>query len=312
MTTSELTPFMTFTHEQWAELAGNAALPLTEGDVTRLSTLGDPIDFAEADAIYRPLSALMQTYAHGKRRLYTETSTFLGRQPERTPWIIGIAGSVAVGKSTAARLLRELLSRWPHTPHVALVPTDGFLYPNAVLRERGIIGRKGFPESYDRRALLEFLHQIKSGAESVRVPVYDHVSYDIVPDATIEVRSPDILILEGLNVLQPAGNTAHSQIAVSDYFDFSLYLDAAESSLERWYISRFRSLRSTAFSHENSYFRAYANLSDEEAEATARQIWSSINLPNLRLNIAPTRCRADVVLTKGPTHAIEKIELRKI
>ncbi|VEI12808.1 type I pantothenate kinase [Trueperella bialowiezensis] len=304
--------FVTFSHDEWAELAQNAPLPLTQADLDRLSSLGDPIDLQEADAVYRPLSALMQTYAKHTSGLYRETSAFFRRDVERTPWIVGIAGSVAVGKSTAARLLRQLLSRWPHTPNVDLVPTDGFLYPNAVLHERGIMGRKGFPESYDRRALIDFLHRVKSGEEEVTVPVYDHVSYDIVPGEKIVIRKPDILIVEGLNVLQPAHPKSRSQLTVSDYFDFSIYLDAAESHLVDWYVSRFRSLRSTAFSDERSYFRSYANLSDEEATATARQIWSSINLPNLRENIAPTRSRAKVILTKGADHLIERIQLRKI
>lgn len=312
MAHDEPSPYVTFTHDEWADLAQNAPLPLTQADLDRISSLGDPIDLQEADAIYRPLSALMQTYATCTGHLYKETSGFFGRQAERTPWIIGIAGSVAVGKSTAARLIQQLLSRWPRTPNVDLVPTDGFLYPNAVLKERGIMGRKGFPESYDRRALIDFLHRVKSGDEEVAVPVYDHISYDIVPDERIVIRKPDILIVEGLNVLQPAHPKSRSQLTVSDYFDFSIYMDADEATLQDWYISRFRSLRHTSFSHENSYFRSYANLSNAEAEATARQIWSSINLPNLRENIAPTRSRATVILTKGKDHRIEEIALRKI
>lgn len=307
-----LSPYVMFNHDEWAELAKNAPLPLTQGDLDRLSTLGDPIDLAEADAVYRPLSALMQMYARATGQLYKETSGFFGRQAERTPWIVGIAGSVAVGKSTAARLLQQLLSRWPHTPHVDLVPTDGFLHPNEVLKERGIMGRKGFPESYDRRALIDFLHSVKSGEEENAVPVYDHISYNIIPGEKIVIRKPDILIVEGLNVLQPPNPRSSSRLTVSDFFDFSIYMDADEATLQEWYISRFQSLRSTAFTHEHSYFRSYANLSDEEAEATARQIWSSINLPNLRENIAPTRSRAKVILTKGKDHRIEEIALRKI
>ncbi|MDP9805861.1 type I pantothenate kinase [Trueperella bonasi] len=312
MAHDEISPYVTFSHDEWAELAQSTPLPLTQADLDRISTLGDPIDLQEADAIYRPLSALMQTYAKCTGLLYKETSGFFGRQAERTPWIVGIAGSVAVGKSTAARLLQQLLSRWPHTPNVGLVPTDGFLHPNEVLKERGLMGRKGFPESYDRRALIDFLHRVKSGEEEVDVPVYDHVSYNIVPGEKIVIRKPDILIVEGLNVLQPAHPKSRPQLAVSDYFDFSIYMDASEASLREWYVSRFRSLRSTAFSHEDSYFRSYANLSDDEAEATAHQIWSSINLPNLRENIAPTRSRATVILTKGEQHRIEKIALRKV
>lgn len=309
---SAQSPYIDFTHDQWAALAQNTALPLTPSDVERLSSLGDPIDFTQADAIYRPLSALMQLHARNSYRLYEESSNFLGRHPERTPWIVGIAGSVAVGKSTAARLIRELLSRWPHTPNVDLVPTDGFLFPNAVLEERGIMNRKGFPESYDRRALIDFLQRVKAGQDEVEVPVYDHLTYDIVPGEKITVRHPDILIIEGLNVLQPASRKAASQLTISDYFDFSIYLDADEASLRQWYISRFLSLRSTAFSHPDSYFRSYANLSDDEARHTAASIWERINLPNLRDNIAPTRSRATVVLAKGPDHRIERVRLRKI
>lgn len=305
-------PYVSFSHDEWAELAQNTALPLSQADLDRISSLGDPIDVQEADAIYRPLSALMQTYATCTGQLYKETSGFFGRQESPTPWIVGIAGSVAVGKSTAARLLQQLLSRWPRTPNVDLVPTDGFLYPNEVLKERGLMNRKGFPESYDRRALIDFLHRVKSGEDEVDVPVYDHITYDIVPGEKIVIRKPDILIVEGLNVLQPANPKSPSQLTVSDYFDFSIYMDADEATLEEWYISRFRSLRHTAFSHEDSYFHSYANLSDDEAETTAHRIWASINLPNLRENIAPTKSRAKVILTKGADHRIEEIQLRKI
>lgn len=306
--------FLTIPSEQWRSLASSTELPLTDKDVRALAALGDPIGIAEADAVYRPLSALMQMYARHTGALMAESHEFLGVNAPRTPWIIGIAGSVAVGKSTAARLLRELMSRWPQTPHVDLVTTDGFLYPNAVLEEHGLMERKGFPESYNRRALIDFLAAVKAGESGVQVPVYDHVSYDIVPGATITINHPDVLIVEGLNVLQPPrmNNAADEFLTVSDYFDFSIYLDAPEEYLEQWYIDRFQKLRATAFADERSYFRNYAQLNDTEAEMAARLVWRTINLPNLRENIAPTRTRATVILTKGANHAVQSVHLRKL
>lgn len=306
--------FVTIPSEKWRSLAANASLPLTDDDVRRLATLGDPIDIAQADAVYRPLSALMQMYARHTGALLAESHAFLGLDEPRTPWIIGIAGSVAAGKSTSARLLRELMSFWPQTPHVDLVTTDGFLYPNAVLQERGLMERKGFPESYNRPALLSFLADVKAGKRNLQVPVYDHISYDIVPDTYITVDQPDILIVEGLNVLQPAPmSSADGEFrAVSDYFDFSLYIDASESSLEQWYIERFQKLRKTAFTNERSYFRHYAHLSDTQAQEEARRIWRTINLPNLRKNIAPTCNRATAILTKGSDHSVQSVHLRKL
>lgn len=310
---SEHSPFLKFTHTQWESLASSTELPLTESDITRLITLGDPIGLAEVDAIYRPLSALMQMYARNTGELFSQTKSFLGYQELRTPWIVGIAGSVSVGKSTTARLLRELLRRWPLTPHVDLVPTDGFLYPNSVLEERGILDRKGFPESYDRHALLNFLSSVKAGERNLKVPVYDHVSYDIVPGEFITVDQPEILIVEGLNVLQPARpSTDSNYTAISDFFDFSIYLDAPEAALEEWFVERFLVLRGTAFSDERSYFRSFAELNDAEAEAMAREIWRTINLPNLVENILPTRSRATVILSKGSTHRIEEVALRRL
>ncbi|MDO5026052.1 MAG: type I pantothenate kinase [Trueperella sp.] len=310
---SEHGPFLKFTHEQWESLASSTALPLTESDIARLISLGDPIGLAEVDAIYRPLSALMQMYARNTGDLFAESKEFLGYQELRTPWIVGIAGSVSVGKSTTARLLQELLRRWPLTPHVDLVPTDGFLYPNSVLEERGILDRKGFPESYDRHALLNFLSAVKAGEPNLKVPVYDHVSYDIVPGEFITVDQPEILILEGLNVLQPARpSTDSNYTAISDFFDFSIYLDAPVDALEEWFVARFLALRGTAFSDERSYFRSFAELNDTEAEAMAREVWHTINLPNLMENILPTRSRATVILSKGPTHRIEEVALRRL
>jgi len=246
--------------------------------------------------------------------LHGATTTFLGELSVRTPYVIGVAGSVAVGKSTVARLLRELLARWPETPRVELVTTDGFLYPNAELERRGLMDRKGFPESYDRRALLRFLAAVKAGRPEVRAPLYSHLIYDIVPGQHTVVQRPDVLIVEGLNVLQPARAThaGETSLAVSDYFDFSIYVDAREQDVRRWYVDRFLSLRATAFAQEDSYFRRYASLSDDDAIARAEQIWDAINAPNLRENILPTRGRATLVLRKGPNHAVERMRLRKV
>ncbi len=299
---------------QWRSLAQSTELPLTAQDVRRLATLGDPIDIAQADAIYRPLSALMQMYAQQTRKLRTQSSTFLQLTEEKTPWIIGIAGSVAVGKSTAARLLQELMRRWPATPNVDLITTDGFLLPNAQLETHGLMARKGFPESYDRHGLLNFLAAVKAGKRNLQVPIYDHVTYDIVPDKFITIDQPDILIVEGLNVLQPprlSGADGEFR-AVSDYFDFSIYLDAAEADLEKWYLKRIQKLRATAFTDERSYFRRYAQLSDLEVEALGRTIWQGVNLPNLRENIAPTRSRATVILSKSSDHSVQEVFLRKL
>ncbi len=306
-------PFTHFSRAEWDRLASRTPLPLTPTDISRIASLGDPIDMQEVDAIYRPLSALLQLYVEGSRRTAAARRAFL-EEPEfpPTPFVIGIAGSVAVGKSTVARLLRLLLSRWEHTPRVDLVTTDGFLLPNAVLEERGILARKGFPESYDRIALREFLAGVKAGEEDLQVPVYDHVSYDVVPGRTQTVSRPDILIVEGVNVLQPPRlSPGTSGVAVSDFFDFSIYVDADEAHVEQWYVDRFLQLRSTAFLREDSYFRTYADLTDEEADATARVIWHAINLPNLQENILPTRERATMVFTKGPTHRVESLYLRK-
>ena len=307
-------PFAHFTREQWAAVAPQAPLPLTPADLEQLASLGDPIDLAEVDAIYRPLSALLQLYVDASRRTAVGRSTLL-REPhlKPTPFIIGVAGSVAVGKSTVARLLRLLLSRWPRTPRVELITTDGFLLPNAELAKRGLMDRKGFPESYDRSKLLEFVARVKSGERDVRVPVYSHVTYDIVEGESQYVHDPDILIVEGLNVLQPARTgPGVSGVGLADYFDFRIYVDAKEEDIERWYVNRFLQLRKTAFSDPLSYFRNYASLSDAQAKETARTIWKSINEPNLLENIRPTRPRATLVLRKGDDHLVRNIFLRKI
>ncbi len=311
---SGVSPYVEFDRSQWASLAMATPLPLTRAELDRVSGLGDPIDLAEVDTIYRPLSRLLNLYVGGAGALHRVTSTFLGERESRTPFVIGVAGSVAVGKSTTARVLREMLARWPDTPHVELVTTDGFLYPNAILEKRDLMSRKGFPESYDRRALMRFVAEVKSGAAEVRAPKYDHLTYDILPDDEVVVHRPDVLIVEGLNVLQPArvDESGRSALAVSDFFDFSIYVDAQTADIKRWYVDRFLRLRRTAFSQPNSFFARYATLTDGKAVALAGQFWENINRPNLIENILPTRGRANLVLTKGPDHAVTKVRLRKL
>ncbi len=301
-----------FSHDDWAALAQSTPLPLPHSDIRRLSALGDPIELHEADAIYRPLTALIQMYYAEVGKLHATTSSFLGLTEKRTPFIIGIAGSVAVGKSTTSRLLQELLRRWPETPRVDLVTTDGFLYSNVELERRGLTFRKGFPESYDRTNLLAFLKKVKSG-ESAHVPVYDHVIYDIVPDRHIEINQPDILIIEGLNVLQPPRMSASRELlAVSDFFDVSIYVDADEEHIRRWYVERVLRLREIAFNQPSSYFYQFSQMPEEEMVERALGIWESINKPNLVENIEPTRSRANIVLRKGPDHIITDVLMRKI
>lgn len=314
VTDSAASPFITLPRDEWAALARSTPLPLTEVDIARVRGLGDPIDLAEVDQIYRPLSRLLDLYSEAVGHLHGASSSFLGERASRTPYVIGVAGSVAVGKSTTARVLRELMARWPHSPHVELVTTDGFLLPNETLRERGLLERKGFPESYDRRALHAFVAAVKSGESAVQAPVYSHLTYDIVPDKVITVRQPDVLIVEGLNVLQPAAARAPggTGFAVSDFFDVSIYVDANQADVRRWYIDRFLTLRETAFSRPDSYFRSYSTLSDDEARERAGQIWDAINAPNLELNIAPTRSRATIILNKGADHQVESVQLRKL
>ncbi|WP_245792387.1 type I pantothenate kinase [Bowdeniella nasicola] len=309
---SQFSPFVEFTREQWARLSQSTPLKLTDADVRALAGLGDPIDLAEVDTIYRPLSRLLQLYVAGTRALHQTTQGFLGDSTSRTPFVIGVAGSVAVGKSSTSRVLREMMRRWPQTPHVELVTTDGFLYPNAELERRGLMSRKGFPESYDRRALLRFVQEVKSGAPEVAAPVYSHLTYDIVPGEQIVVRRPDVLIIEGLNVLQPARAGKDASLAVSDFFDFSIYVDARPSDVKRWYIERFLQLRRTAFSTPGAYFARYADLDDDAARAVAGTIWDSINAPNLIENVAPTRGRATLVLQKSGDHSMRKMRLRKL
>ncbi len=307
---SSASPFVEIDRADWAELAPTTRLPLTETELVQLRGLGDVLDLREVSDVYLPLSRLLNLYVAGARELHRSTRAFLGDRSPSTPFVIGIAGSVAVGKSTIARLLRELLARWEDTPRVELVTTDGFLLPNAELERRGLMERKGFPESYDRRALLRFVSKVKSGAEEVRSPFYSHLDYDIVPDAEIVVRRPDVLIVEGLNVLQPPA-PGH-RLAVSDLFDFTIYVDARTSDIARWYVERFLSLQRGAFTNPQSYFHRFASLSGDEAVARARSIWSGINEPNLVQNILPTRARASLVLRKDSQHAVSSVLLRKI
>ena len=304
------TPFVEIDRARWAELAPTAALPLTPADIVGIQGLGDRLDLREVTEVYMPVSRLLNLYAAGARQLHRATSEFLGQQSSGTPFVIGVAGSVAVGKSTVARLLRELLARWDDTPRVELVTTDGFLLPNAELQRRGLMERKGFPESYDRRALLRFVSQVKSGVEEVRAPFYSHLSYDIVNDAEIVVRRPDVLIVEGLNVLQPPMDGRG--LAVSDLFDFTVYVDARTSDVATWYEERFLKLQRGAFANPQSYFHRYAALSEAEARAKAREIWGRINEPNLLQNVLPTRSRADLVLRKGADHTVSSVLLRKL
>ena len=285
-------------------------LPLTEVELIQLRGLGDVLDMQEVSEVYLPLSRLLTLYVTAARKLHESTTSFLGSNSLSTPFVIGVAGSVAVGKSTVARLLRELMVRWDDTPRVELVTTDGFLYPNAELQRRGLMDRKGFPESYDRRSLLRFVSQVKSGVPEVRAPFYSHLAYDIVPDAEIVVNRPDVLIVEGLNVLQPA--STGNRLAVSDLFDFTIYVDARTSDIATWYEDRFLRLQRGAFSNPQSYFHRFADLTEEEARTRARGIWTAINEPNLVQNVLPTRPRASLVLRKGANHAVSSVLLRKI
>src|SRR5215468_4083552 len=309
-----LSPYRTFSRAEWASLRKDTPMTLTVGEIARLRSLNDRLDIAEIEDIYLPLSRLLSLYVAATQRLFRAQQGFLGTEDAKMPYVIGVGGSVAVGKSTTARVLEALLARWPNTPKVDLVTTDGFLYPNAVLEREGLMERKGFPESYDLPALLRFLNDVKAGRRPTRAPIYSHLVYDVIPNHWVEVDRPDILIVEGLNVLQ-TGRLPKDGSAipfVSDFFDFSVYIDADEEVLKTWYVDRFLTLRGTAFRDPKSYFHRYAKLTDKEAVDTATDIWSRINLINLHENILPTRQRADLILKKGVDHMVEQVALRKL
>ncbi len=300
-----------FTAEEWAALRANTPMTLTADDLDELRGINVALDLAEVERVFLPMSRLLNLYVAASQELYRASATFLGELPHKVPFVLGIAGSVAVGKSTTARVLQALLGRWPDHPTVDLITTDGFLWPNSVLEQRGIMDRKGFPESYDRRRLIHFLDEIKSGAEEVRAPVYSHLLYDRTDDEVV-VRRPDVVIVEGLNVLQTGSVDDHTPVFVSDFFDFSIFVDAEISDLRAWYIERFFTLRETSFRDPRSYFRRYADLNDDEALATATAIWTSINEKNLVENILPTRSRADLIVCKGSDHRTTSVQLRKV
>jgi len=306
-----LSPYLAIERRDWAELGNTSDQPLTEAEITKLRGLGDFLDIKEVSEVYLPVSQLLSLYAKASRDLHQNTEGFYGQRATRTPFIIGIAGSVAVGKSTAARLLKELMSRWEGTPSVELVTTDGFLYPNEELERRGLLSKKGFPESYDRKRLLQFVSDIKSGKSNVQAPVYDHLAYDILPGEFATIGAPDVLIVEGLNVLQPP--SVGQEVALSDYFDFSIYIDAEPGTIQSWYLSRFEQLFETAFLNPKSYFHQLTSeLSRQEAIERAAGFWKEINLPNLIQNIEPTRSRATLVMQKGERHRVERVQVRKI
>jgi type I pantothenate kinase len=313
-TEPKLSPYRTFSRAEWAALREDTPMTLTPGEVAELRSLNDRLDMEEVEAIYLPISRLLSLYVAATQRLFRAQRRFLGTEDVKMPYLIGIAGSVAVGKSTTARVLKALLARWPNTPKVELITTDGFLYPNAVLEREGLMEKKGFPESYDLPALLRFLTEVKAGQRPARAPVYSHLVYDVVPNASIEIDHPDILIVEGLNVFQVGRPPRDGKAIpfVSDFFDFSVYLDADEDVLRHWYVDRFLMLRGTAFRDPKSYFHRYSRLTDSEAVETATSIWTRINLLNLRENILPTRRRAHLILTKDASHTVTEVSLRRL
>lgn len=313
-TEPEVSPYRIFTRAEWAAMREDTPMTLQPSEVAMLRSMHDRLDMAEVEEIYLPLSRLLSLYVNATQRLFRAQQNFLRTEDSKMPYIIGVAGSVAVGKSTTARVLQALLGRWPGTPKVDLLTTDGFLYPNSVLEQEGLMEKKGFPESYDLPELLRFLSGIKAGKRPVRAPVYSHIVYDVVPNEWIEIDRPDILIVEGLNVLQTGRLPKDGKAVpfVSDFFDFSIYLDAEDEILRRWYVDRFLALRLTAFRDPMSYFHRYSKLSDEEAVTTATGIWERINLVNLRENILPTRQRADLILKKAENHTVDEVALRRL
>jgi type I pantothenate kinase len=313
-TSLEFSPYRLFSREEWARLRADTPMTLVPRELEQLSGLIEELSMEEVETIYLPMSRLLNLYVAASQELHAVTSRFLGRKDRKVPFIIGVAGSVAVGKSTTARVLRALLARWPDHPRVDLVTTDGFLLPNAELEAQGLMDRKGFPESFDSTRLLNFLASVKSGAERVEAPVYSHFHYDIIEGQKFIVERPDILIVEGLNVLQPARLPRDGEAVpfVSDFFDFSIYMDADPQLLEHWYVQRFMRLRSTAFRDPAAYFHRYAQLTHEQAIERGTNIWRTINLKNLEENILPTRQRARLILTKRQDHQVETVALRKL
>ncbi len=306
------TPWTVLDRADWAPLRASTPMTLGEDELAQLRGIGEEVDLDEVAAVYLPLSRLLNLYVAAVQDLHRATATFLGGSAKKVPFVIGIAGSVAVGKSTTARLLQALLSRWPHHPEVQLLTTDGFLLPNVELERRGLLHRKGFPESYDVGRLLQVVGDVKAGAPLVRAPVYSHLIYDVVPGESVEIRQPDILLVEGLNVLQTGTPRSADGVFVSDFFDFSIYVDAAVEHIRGWYVERFLALRETAFRDERSYFRRYAELDEAAAREQAVRIWTEINQVNLVENVLPTRSRADLVLRKGEDHRVEEVRLRKL
>lgn len=308
----DLSPYVNFTAAEWGDLRASTPMSLSEEDLDVARGINVALSMDEVAEIYLPASRLLNLYVRASQELFRASDTFLGKLGAKVPFIIGIAGSVAVGKSTSARVLQMLLARWPNHPKVELITTDGFLLPNSVLERRGLMDRKGFPESYDRRALLRFLTEVKSGVDEAVAPTYSHLAYDIVPGQRSVVSKPDILIVEGLNVLQTGARGGEPSIFVSDYFDFSIYVDADPDDIEAWYVERFQTLRQTAFRDPANYFHRYSELSDDAAVKTALEIWRSINLVNLVENILPTRDRADLIIKKGHDHRVKEVSLRRL
>ncbi|MCA1442246.1 type I pantothenate kinase [Ensifer sp. IC4062] len=311
----DYSPYHVFSAEEWSRFRADTPLTLTADEVQRLRSLNDPVDLREVRRIYLSLSRLLSAHVEASQILFQQRKRFLSMSDEtKTPFVIGIAGSVAVGKSTTARILAELLARWPSSPKVDLITTDGFLYPNAILQRENMMDRKGFPESYDIGALLRFLSAIKAGQPNVKAPTYSHLTYDVIPDRFQIIDRPDILIFEGINVLQSRNLPADGKIVpmVSDFFDFSIYIDAEESLIHSWYVSRFMRLRETAFKDPQSFFHRYATIGEDAARAIAEGLWHNINLKNLHQNILPTRPRADLILQKGPNHLTQTVALRKL